>query len=134
MEIDISVSEYLDSVKKQYNLDKNMSYNSVMKFLKRELYLRQNLLITLKSKLYIINNLFGNNIIKEKIDNIKMNDLDNFEMVFDLKDAINLEIIKKMLDKNVHYVLYLELYSMFGKLKLLVKLNKKKFESIRECM
>jgi len=131
MDVEISLQDYLDQVKKQFSLDESMSYNNVVKVLQKEVNFRESLIESMKLKLYGIRHLLGNKNKSSFLENLKISDLDRFNLKFNLDGIKDILFFKELVDLKLHYIFNVMFYSEFGKLTMDITLNEIKLNEIK---
>lgn len=138
MEIDVNLQEYLDGVKRQFNLDDNMTYPKVIAFLKREVEFRESLILSIRDKIkrliMIMDDYPGNTSVEslEKFkDGLDISGLDNFDLNINFGSNQDITFMKKIVDCKLDYVFNVDFYIRNGDYYMNLVLNPEKLEKIK---
>lgn len=106
MDESINLHDYLEQIKIDFDLPETLTLKQVLKILKDEVSFRERLTITINKKVEQLSKTFKLGL-KYKYG---IKDLDDFKINFMLDSPIDLIILKKISELNLHYIFELKIY------------------------
>lgn len=101
MKDDSKLQDFLTQIKKEFKMPDDMSPNKILSILKDELNFRERLIISVNDKLTKLNESFP---MASLNTNLKIYDLENFHVYFNLPKPITLQDIKQINELKLHFL------------------------------
>lgn len=129
MEIGISLSEYLDQIKQEYDLPDNMTYKQIISYLEKEVSVREKILKKLQEKVSELNIIFGEPYSLKGLD---ISSFLSFKLVYHYGSSLEVfaffEVVK---EHKLMYFLDANIEAVDNQLYIVFTLDRSKFENIK---